>query len=419
VSLVYFYNLFDINLVIKRTLIYGSLSLGIALIYVIFIAATGFLTLGGNNLFAWLFATGIVALAVQPLRWRLQRGVNRLLYGYRDEPYTVLSQLGQRLELSSQPTLVLPATVQTIAETLKLPYAAVFLKEGGIIASHGEVQNKQESFQLTYGGETLGKLVVSPRHTEEAISKADHRLLNDLARQAGAAAHTLLLQADLERSRLRVVSAREEARRRLGNDLHDSVGHQLAGLMRHAETASNLLERDPNTARKLLNELVEQSKGAIEHVRTLAHQLHPPELEVLGLANAIREKVQTFEHSNELRVLLETDDLPKLPTAVEVAAYYIVQEALQNVLRHANATLCSIRLKMLNDVTLPTLTVFATPVLELEITDNGCGLTNSKRNGLGLSSMCERATEVGGTSQICNLARGGVRVLVHIPCPVL
>lgn len=419
VGLVHFYNLFDINLVIKRTLIYGGLTLAVALTYVIFIAVAGMLTLNTNNLFISLLATGVIALAFQPLRGRLQRGVNRLLYGYRDEPYTVLSQLGQRLESTSQPSSILPATVQTIAQTLKFPYAAVSLKQGGTIASHGEAQKQQESFPLTYGGETLGELVVSPRQTEETISKADRRLLNDLVRQAGVAAHALLLQADLERSRLRVVSAREEARRRLGNDLHDSVGHQLAGLMRRAETASNLLERDPQTARKLLNELVQGSKGTIEHVRSLAHQLHPPELEVLGLANAIREKIQTFEHSNELRVVLETDDLPKLPTAVEVAAYYIVQEALSNVLRHAKATSCHIHLKMLNDVTLPTLTALATPVLELEITDNGCGLSSAKRNGLGLSSMCERATEVGGTCQIENLPKGGVKVLVHLPCPVL
>jgi signal transduction histidine kinase len=414
-----FYNLFDVGMVIRRTLVYGGLTLGIALIYVMFIALTGVLTLGNNNLLVSLLATGVIALAFQPLRERLQRGVNRLLYGYRDEPYKVLSQLGQRLESTSQPTSVLPATVQTIAETLKLPYAAISLNEGGIIASYGEAQKQQESFPLTYGGETLGELVVSPRQSEEAISKADRRLLSDLARQAGVAAHALLLQADLERSRLRVVSAREEARRRLGNDLHDSVGHQLAGLMRRAETASNLLERDPQTARKLLNELVQGSKGAIEHVRSLAHQLHPPELEVLGLADAIREKIQTFEHSNELRVYLETHDLPKLPTAVEVAAYYIVQEALNNVLRHAKATRCHIHLKMLNDITLPTLTALATPVLELEVVDNGCGLTNTKRNGLGLSSMCERATEVGGTCKVETLARGGTRVLVHLPCPAL
>jgi signal transduction histidine kinase len=417
--LVYFYSLFDINLVIKRTLVYGGLTLGIALLYVIFIAVAGILTLDYNNLFVSLLATGVIALAFQSLRERLQRGVNRLLYGYRDEPYTVLSQLGQRLESTSQPSSIFPATVQTIAETLKLPYAAIALNQRGILDSYGKVQSKQETFPLTYGEETLGELVVSPRQSEESISKADHRLLSDLARQAGAAAHALLLQADLERSRLRVVSAREEARRRLGNDLHDSVGHQLAGLMRGAETASNLLERDPATARKLLSDLVQSSKGAIEHVRSLAHQLHPPELEVLGLADAIREKVQTFEHSNELKISLEADDLPKLSAAVEVAAYYIVQEALSNVLRHANATLCSVRLKMLNDITLPTLTALATPVLELKISDNGCGLAKAKRNGLGLSSMCERATEVGGTCRIENLARGGVSVLVHLPCPVL
>jgi signal transduction histidine kinase len=217
---------------------------------------------------------------------------------------------GKTLEASLEPAKVLPQTVTTIAQVLKLPFVEIALcQEGNLqtVSSVGKAKPFSETFPLIYAGERIGELRVAPREGESKLSQADHHLLNDLSRQVGVAAHALLLQADLERSRLRVVSAREETRRRLGNDLHDSVGHQLAGLMRRAETASNLLERDPTAARKLLGELVQGSQGAIEHVRALAHQLHPPELEVLGLADAIREKVQTFGPSSELRISLETD----------------------------------------------------------------------------------------------------------------
>jgi signal transduction histidine kinase len=109
---------------------------------------------------------------------------------------------------------------------------------------------------------------------------------------------TALLTADLERFRLRIVTAREEARRRLGSDLHDGLGHRLAGLVRKTETAANLLDHDPATARALLAELTQPTKAAIAEVRGLAHQLHPPELELLGLVEALRERAQGYAAAN-------------------------------------------------------------------------------------------------------------------------
>jgi signal transduction histidine kinase len=259
------------------------------------------------------------------------------------------------------------------------------------------------------------------------LTLADRRLLDDLARPAGVAAHAILLTADLERSRLRIVSAREEARRRLGSDLHDGLGHRMAGLVRKAETAANLLDHDPATARALLAELTQQTKVAIAEVRGLAHQLHPPELELLGLVAALRERSQGYVGANgdgpDIRIEAP-ETLPRLPVAVEVAAYYIVLEALTNVQRHAAAQQCTVRLALVpRDVDdSSVLTVLDVPILELEIIDNGCGMPARAQmhgNGLGMRSMQERAAELGGRCLIEPHATGGTRVYARLPCPHL
>lgn len=416
-----FYNLFDVGMVLRRTLVYGGLTLGVILIYLAFIAAAGVLALGSNNLLVSLLATGAVALAFQPLRGRLQRGVNRLLYGYRDEPYEVMTELGRRLGATFEPTAVLPATVATVAQALKVPFVEVALKRDSRVksaASVGERGSAVETFPLVYAGETLGELRVSPRASEDKLSRADAHLLADLSRQVGVAAHALLLQADLERSRLRVVTAREEARRQLGNDLHDTVGHQLAGLTRRAETAGNMLSQHPEEARRLLCELVTQGRAAADHVRALAHELHPPELEVLGLAGVVREWAEA--EGGNLQVHLDLpDSLPRLPAAVEVAAYCTIQEALHNVHKHARARRCTVRLALVWGTPLVTsvLTALDTPVLEIDVVDDGHGFRSPNTAGLGLSSMRERAAEVGGTCRVESLPGRGTRVALRLPCP--
>jgi signal transduction histidine kinase len=418
---VYRYRLFDVDLIIKRALIYGGLTLGVLLIYLVAITAAGVLTLSSNNLGVSLLATGTVALAFHPLRERLQRGVNRLLYGYRDEPYTAMTELSRRLEVTLEPTAVLPTTVATVAQTLKVPFVEIALKqEAGFqsVARFGEKGSAVETFPLVYAGVTLGELRVSPRASENRLSGADTYLLADLVRQVGVAAHALLLQADLERSRLRIVTAREEARRQLGNDLHDTVGHQLAALTRRAETASNMLAHRPEEARQLLGEMVNQGRAAADHVRALAHQLHPPELEVLGLVGVIREWAEA--EGGSLQIHLELPEhLPKLPAAVEVAAYCIVREALYNVHKYARARHCTVRLAHVRNAPLATsvLTALDTPVLDIDVTDDGLGFRSPDTVGLGLTSMRERAAEVGGTCRVEALAGHGTRVAVRLPCP--
>jgi len=403
------HHLYDIDVVINRTLVYGALTSCVVGIYVLAVVALGALFQTQGNIAVSLLATGLVAVLFQPLRSRLQRGVNRLMYGERDDPYAVVSRLGRRLEATLAPDRVLPTLVETIAQALKLPYAAILLKDGEefrTAAAYGSPLGEPETLPLVYQREEIGRLVIAPRAPGEGFSVADRRLLEDLARQAEVAVHAVRLTSDLQHSRERLVATREEERRRLRRDLHDSLGAQLAGLNVQAGALRRLIPRDPDAADELVVELRDELRYAISDIRRLAYDLRPPALDDLGLVEALRRLAERYGSEDEqLSVLVEVpEDLPDLPAAVEVAIYRITQEALTNVARHARARTCVVRLAMDEDVA-------------LEIVDDGIGIPAQRSAGVGLSSMHERASELGGSCVVQSVPKGGTQVLVRLPLP--
>ena len=253
-----------------------------------------------------------------------------------------------------------------------------------------------------------GELVLGRRGSGEPFGLADRRLLEDLARQAAAAVHAVRLTADLQRSRQRLVSAREEERRRLRRDLHDGLGPTLAALGLKLETARSRLSGDPR-ADALLADLAERTQRAVSDIRQLVYALRPPALDELGLLGALRQVASAAgaPASHGSGVGLEMPDrLPPLPAAVEVATYRVAQEALTNVVRHSRARACTIRLQV------------AGAALRLSIEDDGCGLPANHRAGVGLASMRERAEELGGTFDIEPRPGGGTCVQVVLPLHV-
>ncbi len=403
------HRLYDIDVVINRTLVYGSLSACVVLIYVLAVIALGALFQAQGNIAVSLLATGLVAVLFQPLRSRLQRGVNRLMYGERDEPYAVISRLGRRLESTLAPDTVLPTLVETIAQALKLPFTAILLKEGEgfrTAAAYGSPRGEPETLPLVYQREEIGRLVLSPRAPGEGFSHADRVLLEDLARQAEVAVHAVRLTSDLQHSRERLVATREEERRRLRRDLHDGLGAQLAGLNVQAGTLRRLIPRDPDAAEELVVELREELHSAIVDIRRLVYDLRPPALDDLGLVESLRQLAERYGSKDEpLSVLVEAPEkLPDLPAAVEVAVYRITQEALTNVVRHARARTCVVLLVVNDDVT-------------LEIVDDGVGIPAERSAGVGLTSMHERASELGGICIVEPVRKGGTKVLVRLPLP--
>ena len=240
------------------------------------------------------------------------------------------------------------------------------------------------------------------RGRTESFSAADGRLLEDLARQAAATLYALRLNIDLQHSRERLVMAREEERRRLRRDLHDGLGPTLAALGLKLETARNRLGEDSEVD-PLLAELAERAQSAVADVRRLVYGLRPPALDELGLVGALRQLVTSAELP--LSATVETPVAPPAPlsAAVEVAAYRIAQEAFTNVVRHARAARCTIRLEASDGA------------LQLSIEDDGVGLAELEPRGVGLGSMRERAEELGGTFSVAPRATGGIRVDVMLP----
>ncbi len=412
--------LYDIDIIINRTLVYGTLTASVVGIYALVVGGLGALLQARGNLSLSLLATGLIAVLIQPLHTRLQRAVNRLLYGERDDPYKVISRLGQRLEATLAPEAVLPTIVESVTQALRLPYAAISLKQDGedvITASSGRASDELTRLPLVYQSEHIGDLLLAPRARGEPFSSADQTLLADLARQAGIAVHTVRLTTDLQRltkelqhSRTHLVTTREEERRRLRRDLHDGLGSVLASLNWRAGALRMVLARDPVAADALVVEQQNTIQAAIGDIRRLVYDLRPPALDELGLIGAIRERAAKQSAPTErdivlgLRVdMVAPDHLPALPAAVEVAAYRIVQEALANVVRHAQAHRCCICLSCENDL------------LQVEVTDDGIGLPESYRAGVGLLSLRERAAELGGTCKIAPIPDGGTRVLACLP----
>src|SRR5262249_30976412 len=195
--------------------------------------------------------------------------------------------------------------------------------------------------------------------------------------------HAVRLTADLRRSRERLVAALEEERRRLRRDLHDGLGPQLASQTLTLTAARQLLRQDPDQAEALLAAAIQHAQAAVNDIRRVVYGVRPPALDDLGLAGALRAQAAEYGASGVRFSVSVPESLPPLPAAVEVACYRIAQEALHNVVKHAQATRCA-------------LTLSVNGALELEVADDGRGLPAQPRAGVGLGSIRHRAAQVGG-----------------------
>jgi signal transduction histidine kinase len=400
---VFRYGLFDIELILSRTLVYATLTACV-------IAGYGALFAGIDHLIkargvAGVVAAGVVALGFQPLRSNLQRRVQRLVYGDRADPYGALVRLGQRLQAAPEPGEVFATIVDDVSSALRLGYCAVTLNRDGVsevVAERGRPRREpQYILPLSYQGSEIGELIVEPA-PQSVLSPTDRHLLDDLARQAGAAVHSVRLMGDLQRSRERLIAAREEERLRLRRDLHDGLGPTLAALVFKIGLIRDTMRNDPERTDRLLLELGGETKGAIDDIRALVYALRPPALDELGLVGALREQSALLSESAGFEIDVESAELPELPPAVEVAAYRIVTEALTNVVRHARASRCAVRLRL-------------DERLFVEISDDGIGLADGARMGIGLRSMRERAAELGGSCEIAPGRGRGTQIRVDLP----
>lgn len=401
------HRLWEIDLVINRALVYGGLTALLVATYLLLVVVLGALFHRQTSTISGLLATAVIALLFQPLHERLQRTVDRLLYGERQDPGAILTRLVQQMEMSPTQATILPNLVQTIARALKVPYAAIWLPDEGRrlepAAVFGEPATKVQSVPLCYRQETIGRLVIATPAAHGQIDPDQQALLATIATLTAPTVRALQLSEEVSRSRHRIVRAREDERRRLRRDLHDGLGPQLASQTLGLEAVSQLMRVDPEKAQVLLDSLKAQAEEATFDVRRIVYNLRPPALDDLGLLGALRQIVAGYETSGLHFEVAFPAGRADLPAAVETAIFRIAQEAITNVIRHAAAAVCNVHLFCADG--------YAT----LEVRDDGRGLRPGYRSGVGVQAMRERTAELGGELLIAAPPGGGTLVRARLP----
>jgi signal transduction histidine kinase len=404
------YRLYEIDVILSRAVLYAVLSAVVAVVYLAVVAIAGGVFGVGRSLGVQVLATVIAALALWPLRGRVQRGVQRLFFGDRDAPYAAMARLGRQVEEAVGAESVLGSVAKTVADSLRLPYAAVELRQGNSwvpAAAWGVKPAVVTAFPLVSQRETVGRLLVGQRSPGEQLGAEDERLLEDLARQVGPTAHAVALRGALEASLAKRVAAREEERRRLRRDLHDELGPTLAGLTLGLDTARSLAngQANPEALQQLLSRLKAETQQAVTDVRRIVYGLRPPALDELGLAGSLREEIARLRREAPavaITLHCQGEELTGLSAAVEVAAYRIVTEALTNVIRHSNACSCEVHINLDQG-------------LAIDVCDDGVGFPEGWRAGVGITAMRERAAELGGDLGIRPREPHGTSIAARLP----
>jgi len=401
------FRLYHLDRLINRTFVWLIMSVLVVAGFVIIVALLRDVALHLDTSTASLAATAIVAVIFEPVRGRVQRTVNHILYGDRDNPYQVVSRLAEVAGRTAEHLAILPLLAETLAHSLQLPYVEIEAGTHGearVLARHGVPTPDLEAFDMLAHGERVGRLLVAPRSYGGRFTHHERRLLTDVALHAASAVKASQLVRELQRSRERLVIAREEERRRLRRDLHDGLGPAIAGMSMQVRAIHHLVSGN-HKAERLLDGLAGDLTSCMAEVRQLVDQLRPPVLDG-GLAAALRAECHRFG-GPDLKITLTIDEDPvSLPAAVEVAAYRIVAEALTNVARHARATTCHVKLRAVTERS-----------LAVEITDDGIGMGSGVPAGVGLLSMRERAEELGGTYATRHVTPHGTSIDVTLPLP--
>ncbi|MFE6747650.1 ATP-binding protein [Kitasatospora purpeofusca] len=362
--------------------------------------------------------------------------VDRLYYGERAQPYQVLRTLAGQVRQVVDPARLPSALCGTVAEQLRLPGVALAVTTRAgrrPLAAVGRLDGPVQGFALVHHGTTIGELTVGLRAGEERLDPSDVDILRSLADQASPAVASLRLQEDLRAGREQIVAAREEERRWLRRDIHDGLGPALAGLrlrVDNAASAASAAGRGTGALAPTLEGISGDLALTIKEVRRITDRLGPAPLGEFGLTRAVEHLAATFSSDGlAVSTALRPDPLPDLPAAVEVAAYRITAEALNNVLRHAHARHAEVALRV------------DEANLVLTVQDDGIGLgepggggpggpdgcpgsdpadpapaDGGPADGVGLRSMWDRAAEIGGRCTVGRLPRaGGTRVLAVLP----
>jgi signal transduction histidine kinase len=399
------YRLYDIDLVINKTLVYGSLAFFITAVYVGVVVGIGSIVGRGDepNLGLSILATAVVAVAFQPVRSRVQHLANRLVYGKRATPYEVLTEFSHRMASTYASEDVLPRMARILAQGTGAKQARVWLRSGGELhpaaswpegSSNGSGPNEADLLvPVTHQGEDLGALSIA-KAPGDRLSPAEEGLTRDLASQAGLVLRNVRLIEDLKASRVRLVQAQDAERRRIERNIHDGAQQQLVALQVKLGLTRALAPTDPDKAGQLLGELQAETEQALQDLRDLARGIYPPLLQDQGLPAALAAQAR----KSPLPVTVEAGGIGRYPSEVEAAVYFCVLEALQNVAKYAGATTA-------------TVTLSGTDHLTFTVADDGSGFDPATTpRGSGLTNMADRLAALGGEVEVQSTPGHGTTV---------
>jgi signal transduction histidine kinase len=419
------YRLYDIDVVISKAVVYGTLAAFVTLVYVGLVAGVG--TLVGNTRSPLLAATAaaVIAVAFQPVRERGRRLANRIVYGKRSTPYEVLGEFSSRVGETLSIEDVLPQMAQTLAEGTGAARADVWLKVADELrdeASWPEGSERLEPVRPTgddvsaigadfatavrHRGELLGAISLIKR-SGEPLTPTESKLATDLASQAGLVLRNAQLTGELldsleelRASRQRIVASQDQERRRLERNIHDGAQQQLVALAVKTRLADSFVGRDEATVHDVLSQIQNEAQDALDNLRDLARGIYPPLLADQGLAVALEAQAKR----SPIPVAVEAVGVSRYRPETEAAVYFSVLEGLQNVAKYSGASHATVTLHGDDGL------------LTFKVADDGIGFDpRSTAYGTGLQGVADRLAAIDGTLQVRSTRGAGTTIVGIVP----
>jgi signal transduction histidine kinase len=417
------YRLDGIDIVISKAVLYGSLAVFITAVYAGLVAGVGTLAGGRDRPLLAALAAAVVAVAILPVRRRAARLANRVVYGRRATPYQVLSDFAHRIGGTYASEDVLPQMAQIVAKGTGAERVVVWLRVDDELRPEASSDSSPDaapvpadslpvdgqamppvpgadlSVPVLHQGDLLGAISAwMPK--DEPLRPAGQQLVADVASQAGLVLSNAGLIKDLQASRQRLVTAQDEARRRLERNIHDGAQQDLVALGIKLRLAGMTVDEDPAEAKEMLGELQADAAGALENLRDLARGIYPPLLADLGLVAALNAQAA----KSPVPVTVEADGIGRFGQDTEAAVYFCCLEALQNIAKYARATQAHIRLQAENGT------------LRFTVSDDGVGYdARHTPLGSGQRNMADRLAALGGRLEVRSAPSRGTTITAQLP----
>jgi signal transduction histidine kinase len=414
------YRLYDLDLVVKKTIVFATLVVFVMLasLAVLVVIGSTFTDLTREELQTVGLAMFLVGLSVWPL-WRFARWLaDRVVYGGRATPYEVLAEFGQRVGETYSADDVLPRMAQLLGEATGATSAHVWISTGDGFrrvassppdseapampedAGSAAMSDRSRGVaEVRDRGELLGALSVE-MPPSDPMSPGKDRIVRDLASQAGLVLRNVRLIEELRESRRRIVSAQDDRAKKLERNIHDGAQQQLVALSVKARLARALVTKEPGKVAEMLEQIEAETQAALQDLRDLARGIYPPLLADRGLVEALAAQAR----KSPVPVTIEPDGLARYSPDVEAGVYFCVLEALQNVAKYAEAR--SVRVALSADG----------GDLRFEVVDDGRGFdAGQTKLGSGLQGIVDRLSALGGEVSIASRSGGGTTISGRVP----